>query len=377
MMWDRARLAKLRRRQLKWFDTHQRDLPWRHNKTPYRIWISEIMLQQTQVATVISYFKRFIERFPDVRSLAAAETEEVLRLWEGLGYYRRARQMHAAAKLVVEQHDGEFPQDFDDVLALPGIGRYTAGAILSIATDQRHPILEANTIRLFARLMKMEADPKTSVSQKALWEFAELILPRKRVGDFNQSLMELGSEICTPRKPLCDRCPIADLCPTFAEGLQDSIPMPGKKKVYEDLHEAAVLIQRTSNGHTKYFVRVCGEDERWTGLWDFPRYTVDVNDSLSQQIAAVESMLREKTGIKSQVRPLGKVIRHAVTRYRIRLQCFAGQWQSGARRDGERAGWRTAEELQAMPMSVSARKIVQTRIRMLESGDGSHQTPLF
>ena len=193
---------------MKWFDQHQRNLPWRKNKSLYRIWISEIMLQQTQVATVIDYFNRFVKRFPNIKRLAAASEADVLRLWEGLGYYRRARQLHAAAKTIVECHGGQFPTDITDVLALPGIGRYTAAAILSIAQDQRLPILEGNTIRLFARLLAMNSDPRTTENQKRLWEFSESLLPRKQVGDFNQSLMELGSEICTPRNPNCKICPL-------------------------------------------------------------------------------------------------------------------------------------------------------------------------
>jgi A/G-specific adenine glycosylase len=219
-MLDPKTKTELRRRLRNWFDSHQRDLPWRTDKTPYRIWVSEIMLQQTQVATVIDYFQRFVTRFPDVSSLASAEEAEILKLWEGLGYYRRARQMHAAAKLICEKHDAKFPLDFDQVLALPGVGRYTAGAILSISTDQRLPILEGNTIRLFARLMGLKTDPKTSANQARLWEFSESLLPSKLVGDFNQALMELGSEICTPRNPDCPHCPLLKFCPTFAGGWQ-------------------------------------------------------------------------------------------------------------------------------------------------------------
>ena len=179
MLESSAQRTAFRRRLLKWFDANQRDLPWRKNRTPYRIWVSEIMLQQTQVATVIAYYRRFMKQFPTVKKLAAAEQSEVLKLWEGLGYYRRARQLHAAAQQVVDQHGGKFPTDFDSVLALPGIGRYTAGAILSISLDQRLPILEGNTIRLFARLLAMPDDPRTTANQKVLWKFAESILPKQ------------------------------------------------------------------------------------------------------------------------------------------------------------------------------------------------------
>ena len=191
-MLSSTSFKSLQKRLLAWFDENQRELPWRKNKTPYRIWVSEIMLQQTQVATVIDYYLRFMKQFPTVKKLAAADEADVLKLWEGLGYYRRARQLHAAARLVVENHKGRFPETFDEVLALPGIGRYTAGAILSISKDEQLPILEGNTIRLFARLMEMKADPKTGPNQKALWEFSESLLPKKRCGDFNLSLIHIS-----------------------------------------------------------------------------------------------------------------------------------------------------------------------------------------
>ncbi len=167
-----AWLRTFRRRLLNWYTRHARDLPWRRSRDVYRVWVSEIMLQQTQVATVEAYFKRFVATLPTIADLAAADEQEVLRLWEGLGYYRRARQLHRAAREIVERHDGQFPRDIDSVRSLPGIGRYTAGAILSIAFDQRAPILEANTIRLFARLLGYRDDPKTTAGQRVLWDAA-------------------------------------------------------------------------------------------------------------------------------------------------------------------------------------------------------------
>src|SRR5687768_8168178 len=186
----------LTRKLLAWFDRSARDLPWRRTSDLYAIWISEVMLQQTQVATVIAYFERFLHRFPDVGSLAAADEQQVLRLWEGLGYYRRARQLHAAARKIVAEHGGQFPRSYEAVRGLPGIGRYTAGAILSIGLDQRLPILEANTIRVLSRLIALRDDPRTTRSQAPLWQVAEEILPAADCGAFNQALMELGSEIC-------------------------------------------------------------------------------------------------------------------------------------------------------------------------------------
>ncbi len=344
-----------RRRLLKWFDANQRDLPWRKNRTPYRIWVSEIMLQQTQVATVIDYYNRFMKQFPTVKKLAAADQSEVLKLWEGLGYYRRARQLHAAAQFVVEQHGGRFPTDFESVLALPGIGRYTAGAILSISLDQKLPILEGNTIRVFARLLAMKDDPRSSANQKVLWQFSESVLPRQRCGDFNQALMELGSEICTPTKPACDQCPISNYCPTFVRGLQEQIPASGKKTKYEDLHEAVIVVRKGQGARTKFLVRQCGPDERWSGLWDFPRYKVvddDVEDDLSKQLKA-------QTGLTANVVATTKRIKHAVTKYRITLDCYIADSPTGRLKKNQTATqWLTADELADLPMSTSGRKIV-------------------
>ena len=190
---------------------------------------------------MIDYYSRFIRRFPTVRKLATADQSEVLKLWEGLGYYRRARQLHAAAQQVVDRHGGVFPADFDSVLALPGIGRYSAGAILSIADDRRLPILEGNTVRLFARLTETRDDPRSTANQRRFWEFSESLLPRRNCGDFNQALMELGSLVCQPKSPRCDQCPVADLCPTFVKGLQLRIPAGTARLKYEDLNEAVVV----------------------------------------------------------------------------------------------------------------------------------------
>ena len=349
-MYDSKWKSTLRRRLLKWFDEHQRELPWRENKTLYRVWVSEIMLQQTQVATVIDYYKRFLKRFPTVERLAAAEQSDVLKLWEGLGYYRRARQMHAAARQIVDKHEGKFPTDFKSVVDLPGIGRYTAGAILSISQEQKLPILEGNTIRLLARLMLMKSDPRTTANQNSLWEFSESLLPGKRVGDFNQALMELGSEVCQPKRPRCDECPVAVLCPTHARGLQSEIPASAKKVAYEDIREAVVIVQRRN----KYLVRLCGPGERWTGLWDFPRFQID-SDHPEEAIARE---LNELTGLTATLRDSNKTIKHAVTRFRITLNCFiADDIRGRLKPSGQSLKWTTVAELNELPMSVTGRKI--------------------
>ena len=215
---DSAWLRSFRRRLLAWFDQNARVLPWRRSRDPYAVWLSEIMLQQTQVATVIGYFDRFLARFPTIEALARADEHEVLRLWEGLGYYRRARQLHRAARIIVAEHGGRFPRDPSIVRRLPGIGRYTAGAILSIAFDAREPILEANTLRLLSRLLCYDGDPRSPDGQRLLWAMAEALLPRRGSGRLNQALMELGSEVCTARSPRCEQCPVAPAVPREPAG---------------------------------------------------------------------------------------------------------------------------------------------------------------
>ena len=334
-------------RLMKWFDSRERDLPWLKKRNPYRIWVSEIMLQQTQIATVIDYYARFIKAFPTVRKLAAASEDEVLRLWEGLGYYRRARQLHKAAKKVVTDHNGKFPQQFEDVLALPGIGRYTASAILSISLDQKLPILEANTIRLFARLMAMKIDTTTSAAQKDLWSYSEGLLPNERVGDFNQALMDFGRHICKPT-PVCRDCPIQKFCQAYDDGTQNEIPVNKKKMKYVDLNEAIVLIKRRKN----VLLRKCQPGERWAGLWDFPRFDLQLNSPTKSLASDIEST----TGLATEVEPLNETIKHAVTRFRIKLECFRATEVKGRLFSDSGYQWKSRQELNELPLSKTGRK---------------------
>ena len=308
------------------------------------------MLQQTQVVTVIPYFARFMEAFPDVTVLAAAPERDVLRLWEGLGYYRRARQMHAAAQQIVAEHSGEFPRDFAAVRALPGIGRYTAGAILSIAHDDRQPILEANTVRLLSRLLAFRGDPTNSAGQARLWQAAEELLPTRKAGELNQALMELGSQICTPRDPRCDECPVAQLCPTRARGLQAKIPAAKKQPRYEDVIEAAIVVRRGD----RVLLRRCGADERWAGLWDFPRFPLVASNgnSLSEELVAKTKQI---TLVSIAAGPRFATLKHGVTRFRITLHCHEATFVAGSPRPHHR--WVRPAELIDFPLTMTARKI--------------------
>jgi len=348
-----------------WYRRHARELPWRQTHDPYRIWISEIMLQQTTVAAVIPYFERFLQRFPDVAALAAAPEEDVLRLWEGLGYYSRARNIHRAARLVVDDLGGQFPEAVDALQALPGVGRYTAGAISSFAFDRPAPIVEANTLRLYSRLLGMRTDPRSTAGQKLLWEFAEAVLPRTSPGQFNQALMELGARVCTPERPACDKCPVRRWCVAFAEGTQQEIPVAARRPAVTEVTEVAVVIER----NRKLLLRRRPAGERWAGLWDFVRFSWDDEADLrstksarsvkltERVIAAIGNRVARETGVVAEVVDKLTEIRHSVTRYRITLACFHAEWKAGDS-SGE-SKWVTREELSEFPLSVTGRKIAR------------------
>ncbi len=310
------------------------------------------MLQQTQVAMVEAYFVRFIERFPTIADLAAAPQQEVLRLWEGLGYYRRARQLHEAAQLVVREHDGQFPHAVEAVRKLPGIGRYTAGAILSIAFDDPLPILEANTFRLLARLLAYPGDPRAASASALFWSFAEQLLPRQHVGEFNQALMELGSLVCKPRQPLCPQCPVREQCPTLRDGLVELIPPPLKKPAIEAVDEVAVVVR---DGARVLVIRR-GVDERWAGLWDFVRFSVP-NEKLRELDEFVVAQVQQRTGLRVAIERPMATIKHGVTRYRITLRTFLACKRGGRLSRQLEARWVSSAELAELPLSVTGRKL--------------------
>lgn len=251
---------------LAWYDRAQRDLPWRHTSDPYAIWLSETMLQQTQVATVIPYYQRFLALFPTVAALAQASRQQVLTAWAGLGYYRRARHLHEAAQQMVERHNGQVPATLEALRALPGIGRYTAGAVASIAFGQRAPVLDGNVMRVLARLLVLRADIAKPQTQKYLWEVAERLVPVRRPGDFNQALMELGATICTPVAPKCNACPVRRLCRAAAAGVQEELPVKRAKKPRPVVRRVAVVL--TAGSDVLLLQRPAGV--LWEHMWEFP-----------------------------------------------------------------------------------------------------------
>jgi len=353
---DVSWLRSFRRRLPAWFGRHARKLAWRRNRDPYAVWVSEIMLQQTQVGTVTGYYDRFLAAFPTIKALAAADEHDVLRLWEGLGYYRRARQLQQAAKIIVAEHGGKFPTDREIVRRLPGIGRYTAGAVLSIAFDAREPILEANTLRLLSRLLAYDGDPRSTEGQRLLWAMADAVLPRRDSGRMNQALMELGSEVCTARAPQCEVCPVAVLCRANQQGRQVEIPRPKQKRTIEAVREAAVLVRRRG----RVLLLRWPEGRRFWRLWYFPRFPID-----SERPAEVRRELAAKvlalTGVVVAPDRQVKTITHGVTRFRITLTCYEAAFLSngkGAETTLE-TRWLRPADLETYPLSSTGRKLAR------------------
>lgn len=325
---------------LVWYRRHLRRLPWRETKDPYRIWVSEMMLQQTQVATVIPYYGKFLRQFPDVGALAAAPVTQVLDTWSGLGYYSRAKNLHRAAQEVVRSHGGQFPSDPETLQTLPGIGRYTAGAIASIAFDRPAPILDGNVIRVLMRYFGIRLNPAHTATLKRLWKISEAVLDRQSPGDFNQAMMELGATICLPAAPDCGRCPLRPTCVAHRRGLQQKIP------------PASAAVKRKT---IRYLCAIIEEDRScWVarrpvagllgGLWEFPGGEHESSGGTYEQETLSRWVLR-RLGWKIQVgRPVAK-IRQLLTHRELRIAAFS------CKRVGGRLRLKDYTELQAAPVS--------------------------
>ncbi|NNC56954.1 MAG: A/G-specific adenine glycosylase [Woeseiaceae bacterium] len=300
-------LTSFSNRVLKWFDVHGRkDLPWQQSNDAYRIWVSEIMLQQTQVQTVIPYFERFMTRFPTVMALADATLDDVLHHWSGLGYYARARNLHRAAVVIRDDHGGDFPSDIDDAVALPGIGRSTAGAILSLAHEQRHPILDGNVKRVLARHDAIAGWPgKTAVAQK-LWTLAEKRTPKTRSSAYTQAIMDLGATLCTRSNPACDRCPLADDCKALAA--QSVAEYPGRKPRKEKpLRQTTMLIAANSE---RVYLERRPEAGIWGGLWSLPELGG----------RTIESWCRDELDAAAAATERWQTLRHSFSHYDLDIQ---------------------------------------------------------
>ncbi len=339
---------------LTWLERVRADLPWRHRDDPYAVWVSEIMLQQTQVATVVPYYERFLARFPTVQALAAAPIDEVLHLWQGLGYYRRAHMLHRAAQIVVAEHGGQLPRDPAALQKLPGVGRYTAGAIASLAYGLDVPALDGNVIRVLARLTDLAEDVRRSATQRRLWALAEALLPRGRSAAWNEGLMELGRRVCTPRAPRCAECPLAAQCLARAHGTQAERPVkaPARKVPHYDVTAGVV---RGADERVLIAQRPAGK--MLGGLWEFPGGKREPDESLP---ACLRRELREELGITVEVGAQIAAIKHAYSHFRITLYVYECRIVGGEPQCLECADWAWVrlEELDGYAFPATDRQIV-------------------
>lgn len=308
---------------LTWFDRAAAPLPWRASADPYRVWLSEIMLQQTQVETVIGYYERFLARFPTLQALAAAPLDDVLKLWEGLGYYSRARNLHRCAQQVVAQRGGLFPSDAESLQTLPGIGRYTAGAIASIAFGQRAAVLDGNVIRVFARLTDLPDDVRQPATLTRLWALADSWIPPARVGDYNQALMELGRTVCKPRVPLCGACPIQAHCLAYARGTQAKRPVKAARPATPHYDVSAGIIRRDDG---RVLIAQRPPEGLLGGLWEFPGGKREEGETMPE---CLQRELREELGIEVTVGALFIKVRHAFTHFKITLHAYECVYAGG------------------------------------------------
>ena len=344
---------QLTQQLLKWYAMEGRSLPWRDNPAPYAVWVSEIMAQQTRLETVIPYFKRWMAQFSDIASLATASQQEVLNAWEGLGYYRRARNLHKAAGVVVADFDGKLPQDNATLLSLPGIGRYTAGAILSIAFGQDEAAVDGNVKRVYARLFAVETAVNTPVGEKAIWALAEEHLPKGQAGDFNQALMDLGAMICLPRNPDCSACPLADLCQAHLSGRLEDFPVKQpKKKVPHYIVTAAVIAGEDGT----VLITQRPQDAMLGGMWEFPGGKQEPGENLEE---CLKREILEELACRIEVhQPVG-IFKHAYTHFKVTLHAFHAELTSEPVEllYHQDARWIAVEDLDEVPMGKIDRMI--------------------
>ncbi len=352
---DATRAARIRRKLLRWFDREQREMPWRGTSDPYRIWISETMLQQTQVATVIPYYERFIDRFPTVRSLAEAKIDDVLSHWAGLGYYARARNLHAAARAVVETFGGRLPETVDELTTLPGVGRYTAGAVASIAFNKQTPVVDGNVARVLARLFEIGEDVRTDPGREQVWDLADRLLPRKRCGDFNQGLMELGATICLPGESArCLLCPLRDDCAARESGRVADLPVRTRPVAVQSETHVVAAIER--EGRWLFVQRP--SDGLWGGLWEMP--TAVLNGGTTHALARRIAIEHLGPGITVRRRPFCE-FEHRLTHRAITFvghACRVSKRQETTRNHRHAFRWLALNKMDSLGISKAIRNVI-------------------
>jgi A/G-specific adenine glycosylase len=338
---------------LTWFDQHRRDLPWRRTSDPYKIWLSEVMLQQTRVETVLPFYNRFLERFPTAEELARAEVEEVLTLWSGLGYYRRARQLHAAARRIAEI--GEFPSTVEGLLALPGIGAYTAAAVASIAFGVAAPVMDGNVERVLSRCLALEEDPRSGAARRQLLAAAADLLDPERPGDSNQALMELGATLCSPRRPKCLLCPLRPGCRASLEGDPESYPIP---KVKREGERHRLLVAVVENGEGVLLFRRPEDSTLLAGTWELPWVTLEV-DGIPQNGGSPEAALAARYGGHWAVGKKTGQVKHGITYRNLEVDVHRAELAWGGEvREGMAVGWFDEAGRANLPLSSLVGKVL-------------------
>src|SRR5512139_2511470 len=340
--------AATRRAMLAWYDRTRRELPWRRTRDPYRVWVSEVMLQQTTVKTATPYYESFLKRFPTLKALAEEPEEEVVAAWSGLGYYHRARNLHRGAQHVAERHAGRFPKTLEAALAVPGVGLYTASAILSIAHGQALPVVDGNVRRVLARLLALRGPEYRK--DGPYYNRAEELLDRERPGDWNQALMELGATVCTPRRPGCAACPLREHCRARALGVVDELPEGRARRAPVDVKVAAALVERDGR-----VLLVRRPEGRLMGrMWEVPQTSLE-----SKGLADLASELRERHGLRVVPGALAVRARHAITFRRITLEGYRARLAGAEPSDPERFRWARPDELGQLPVSSATRKLLK------------------
>ncbi len=347
------RLKSFSSRLLAWYLQHQRDLPWRRTRDPYRIWISETLLQQTQVATVIPYYERFLARFPTVQALAAAPLDDVLKTWEGAGYYARARNLHRAAQKIVQVYGGKIPRTVEELLELPGVGRYTAGAVASIAFNQDAPILDGNVVRVLSRYFALRGDPKSTATRAELWKLAEDLIPHGQAGDFNQALMDHGATICLPRNPRCDICPVRRGCTARRLGIQNELPERHARSRKPHYEIGVGIVWK----HGRILIQQRPPEGLLGGLWEFPGGKREKGESFA---TCVRREVCEEDGIEVQVGKEFAVVDHGYSHFSITMHALRCEYVSGrVRLRGATAfKWVRPSELKEFAFPAANRKII-------------------
>ncbi len=346
---------------LQWFRVTNRDLPWRRTYNPYHVWISEIMLQQTQMDRGVAYFLRWIKRFSDIQAVAVAEEQEILKYWEGLGYYARARNLHKAAKIIVDEFGGEVPCEYQRLLTLPGIGPYTAAAIASVAGNFDVPVIDANVARVYARLFNIDAPVKEQKTQKRLSEIADNLLPKGQARAYNQALMDFGGLVCTPKKPHCIKCPVAVSCRALHAGTVAERPVLSPKKKIITVHKVAGFIRWKE----KIFIQQRKASDVWGGLWEFPGGEIEAGEDGTEKDPGdqVVSEILQDTGLSvALVKPLAKIV-HQYTHHKIMLHCFLcileGEKIEPMLRSACNSQWIFAHELKQFAFPAGPRKLIE------------------